>query len=1378
MKKRVILLLISYILLLFSTILSQAQSKKLIHYWHFNNTTPSVHLGSLPADYSSIGNASIIYKPKPGGGSDTLQSYLDNLAGDTINQRVGYAGCCSGTNYGVRTRNPSDYMQFLWYLPTNKYQNIVIKYETQTSSLASGQHRQVYSYSIDSSASFITTGLPVAFDSAGISWGKVVLNLSSINSINNNGRFVFKITFTPPNTGTSGNNRFDNISVEGDTMIAPVITSIPLNIGIIGRSYKYIIRSTGTPVASYSISGSPTWLTLTDSTLSGIPDTMGTFGPITIKATNGAGSDQQILNLVIGDSIVPVSPIITSTAPVSGVLNTLYSYIIRTTGIPIPSLSINGAPSWLIFTDSVLSGIPLESGIFGPITISSTNIAGNVQQSFSITIPSAPEITSLANIAGIANVAYTYPIITTGTPAPILSVNGNPSWLSLNGNILTGTPSLTGTYGPITITATNSEGSAQQSFSILVSSLPSITSTSPITGSTDSVYTYEITTTGTPDPLVSVQDNPSWLTLNGDVLSGRPFAAGIYGPITIEARNIAGYVKQIFYIEIKNPALNTSDLKLIHYWHFNNTLPVSHLGAIPADYSTLGHAYIQYRAIPGGGADTAQAYLDNLTGDTLNQRSGYAGCCGAMNYAIRTRNPSDNMEFLWSIPTTDYYNILIQYETESSSTTSGPHRQQFSYSLDSGITFSTVGLAIKSDSAGLAWGSVILDLSNIPEVNNTNKLILKMTFTPPNTGTNGNNRFDNITVEGDSLKSPVFLSNPIAAGIINRMYFYTLKVGGAPIPDLSLSGNPGWLNLVNSILSGIPPSAGTFGPITITATNILGTVNQEFYLQIADSVNPIAPAITSLPSEFGKIDSVFSYTIHITGIPKPTISVTGLPSWLQFADSIISGIPLTNGQYGPINITASNILGSVQQSFSITVPEAPVITSTAVTQAVANYPYTYTIAVTGTPKPQITISGLPFWLSFSGNMVSGIPVAADTIGPITITASNTQGSIQQIFNIAVLSEPLFLSSPDVRGVAGQKYSYTVAAIGTPTPILSIKSGPSWLSLDGNTLSGTPNSLGLIGPVQLVAANSIASVYQTFFLKIANTEVNTSGSELIHYWHFNNTIPLDGSGGLYYGTNPILSDYSANRQGSIVYEPLHGVLSDTGHIDNLPGDILNEREGFGGCCGVINNAVRMRNPSDSMQLLFYIPTRNFRNIVMKYETESSSTKSGQHGQLFSYSLDSAITFITTGLPVESNFADTVWQLVTLDLRDIEEVNNNNKLVLKINFLTPNTGSKGNNRFDNITVEGDSISIYTEISNYSDREFKLYPNPASEEITLISASDGQRIVNIYNSTGLLIKSINTSGKNESIDISILKAGFYFIRITEINGDKEYVLKFVKV
>jgi hypothetical protein len=272
------------------------------------------------------------------------------------------------------------------------------------------------------------------------------------------------------------------------------------------------------------------------------------------------------------------------------------------------------------------------------------------------------------------------------------------------------------------------------------------------------------------------------------------------------------------------------------------------------------------------------------------------------------------------------------------------------------------------------------------------------------------------------------------------------------------------------------------------------------------------------------------------------------------------------------------------------------------------------------------------------------------------------------------------------------------------------------------------------------------------------------------------MPPDGSGGINLTSNLINADYSFSGKGTLIYLPLPGA-KDIGIMDNLIGDTINQRVGFGGCCGVLNNAVRTRNPSDSMEFVWYLPTTKYRNIVIKYETQLSSVKSGQHEQIFSYSIDSASTFITTDLPVISNFADTVWSLVTLDLRSITSINNNSKFVFKMNFSAPNTGSKGNNRFDNITVEGDSIIDAIGMIDYTAGDYTLYPNPANGQLSLTATFDGEKSISIYNSAGILVKTMTVYGKESSIDVADQRPGLYFMKIREKGSNSLVTLKFVK-
>ena len=81
---------------------------------------------------------------------------------------------------------------------------------------------------------------------------------------------------------------------------------------------------------------------------------------------------------------------------------------------------------------------------------------------------SNPTITSTPPLTGTAGVPYTYNITTGGAPTPGISVIGNPAWLMLNGSVLSGTPPYSGTFGPITVIASNSANcpNATQTYSI------------------------------------------------------------------------------------------------------------------------------------------------------------------------------------------------------------------------------------------------------------------------------------------------------------------------------------------------------------------------------------------------------------------------------------------------------------------------------------------------------------------------------------------------------------------------------------------------------------------------------------------------------------------------------------------------------------------------------------------------------------------------------------------------------------------------------------------------------------------------------------------------------------------------------------------------
>ncbi len=77
------------------------------------------------------------------------------------------------------------------------------------------------------------------------------------------------------------------VSVGITSNTPPTITSTPVTIATVGVPYSYVIAATGTPAATLTATGLPGWLALAGNTLTGTPVSAGTFGPITMTASNG-----------------------------------------------------------------------------------------------------------------------------------------------------------------------------------------------------------------------------------------------------------------------------------------------------------------------------------------------------------------------------------------------------------------------------------------------------------------------------------------------------------------------------------------------------------------------------------------------------------------------------------------------------------------------------------------------------------------------------------------------------------------------------------------------------------------------------------------------------------------------------------------------------------------------------------------------------------------------------------------------------------------------------------------------------------------------------------------------------------------------------------
>ncbi len=108
-----------------------------------------------------------------------------------------------------------------------------------------------------------------------------------------------------------------------------------------------------------------------------------------------------------------------------------------------------------------------------------------------------------------------------------------------------------------------------------------------------------------------------------------------------------------------------------------------------------------------------------------------------------------------------------------------------------------------------------------------------------------------------------------------------------------------------------------------------------------------------------------------------------------------------------------------------------------------------------------------------------------------------------------------------------------------------------------------------------------------------------------------------------------------------------------------------------------------NTNNGRVLNLNVSTVGFNNITISFATQRTS--SGFNSNQFQYSLD-GVTFVNFGAPYTPPLT---FGLVTFDLSGIASLNDNANAAFRIVFNGA-TSSSGNNRIDNLVVEGQSIT----------------------------------------------------------------------------------------
>lgn len=811
---------------------------------------------------------------------------------------------------------------------------------------------------------------------------------------------------------------------------------------------------------------------------------------------------------------------------------------------------------------------------------------------------------------------------------------------------------------------------------------------------------------------------------------------------------------------------------LLHYWSFNSITARVNIPApaIKADFSYLdtNKAIVQYAVIPG----TPQAYIDsintatgsngaydNVGGDTVNVRLGYP-----KSNALRVRNPTWSSELRIYMPTTSYSSIAVKYALQSSG--SGQKVEDIAYSTDSGATWKnrSSGLTVngsnvdtldctqsKYQQSGTTFGLVAIGFGADATVNNNPKLVLRIRFHNQSSTFTGNNRFDNLSVEGSPMPAITVVmpqvGDLLSSTDVDTITFQTQgAISSSRLVDYSIDSGITWnsigtvLNQGTSIpwtipiLQPNPTSTKCFVRVRDTSgvTGISGMfsiVNKSITVQVPHLGDTVAAGDTVLVSfqthgsvtqtrtldysvDSGKTWNRVGSTTGGTSIPWVVPYLQSGPSatknFVRVTDN--SGVVGVSGQFTLFNQTIA--VQTPRSGDSLVSGDSVALTIATIGHISASRFVDFSSDSGRTWKRSLTIGQG----GKSARWVVPILVPPSSSANCFVRVSDTTGVTGVSGRFSIYNKTITLLTPHGGElyVSGDSIAITFVTRGTSISRFrvvdySIDSGKFWdrigllelgTSIPWKIPALFPNVNSTKCFVRVVDQNGVTGttgVFSIYKVKPLPPPPANGTPIVVHYWGFKSLT----AGVAYHnpGIPALKADYSLlDTNAALVSYILEPGTSSTyaGYIDNVVGDTTNAQLGISG------NALRVRNPSDSMELRINMPTTGFKNISVAYGLQSSSVASGQLTELFDYSVDGGTTWKTSGLNVNGTSADTLdvtqakyvqtvaFGLAALTFGTDTTVNNNAKLVLRIKFNGNTSKTSGNNRFENIAVWGTAIS----------------------------------------------------------------------------------------
>ncbi|MFN6945441.1 MAG: hypothetical protein ACK4ND_10875, partial [Cytophagaceae bacterium] len=679
---------------------------------------------------------------------------------------------------------------------------------------------------------------------------------------------------------------------------------------------------------------------------------------------------------------------------------------------------------------------------------------------------------------------------------------------------------------------------------------------------------------------------------------------------------------QDIMIMLSTPA----NMGLIHYWNFNDNSSLDN--QIKATH-TIGGARIHY---PG-------LWDDVDDGTYLNARYG-----DVPGRAIRVRNPADTLYL--ALPTIGFKNIIFQYAANR--TASGMQNHKVEYTVD-GENYTTAGLDPHTVGMFPEHNLHSFDFSGIEDANHNPNFAIRVSFSGNTSESSGNNRIDNITLEGESDD---FETNYYKAEFV-------VNGNGAALKDAVIAIGS------RTIITNHLGEATVF----LTDGSYNFTVNAHGFYEEDGSVNVSGANVQQTITLFDDPTSRslihywnFNSTAQFENAISPNVTIGG-------AGLNYTGEWDTNNEGTMLNRRNNDAPGSELRLRN----PAGVFYMDVPTVGFENIILTYATRRTAAGMLKQTIeystNGVNYIYMDEIDVTEGYQLHQFDFSPFTAANNNPNFKIRISFEgqTAWESGNNRFDNLTLEGNPGNfenTYHKITFMVNGEFGALSNAS----ISIDNKELvtdsHGRASLFLLNGEYSYLAdaqrhdpAEGIATVSGSDQLITVNLSPEETDREMMYYWNFNAPELAEA-------LNPNVSVGSP----LLLYE-------------NAVWDLFQQGSAINSHGSEAGSALRVRNPAGVLEM--HLPTTGYEDIILRYAAHRSGSGMLQH--IVEYSVD-GVAFTSDGLSNSTVDITTEYQLFVFDFSEIDGAENNQDFRVRIRFEGNTTGEAGNNRFDNLSLTG--------------------------------------------------------------------------------------------